>query len=523
MRARDILIMAAHNLWKRRVRSALNLMGVVVGCVVLLMTAAGVAGVKDAIHALFDASEAARQIGILPDPNANQHPPDEEIQVVGEMSDERRERLQQRLANNWYAAHRHNLPRLLTTEQVADIERLPHVESIVPDVYVDCSVQISDSEPIADGLSGIDVASSLISGRILTGEMINPTATEPSEALLDEFLAYKLGYRSDAELNELLGQILQIEYTKSPSQGKNTIQSVLMGTRQFTLLDFTNDGKLIEALNTVVKELDVTSLSEEQKQLVQNLMTSPEPDPLPPAPTTTSLQFRISGIVRDSSSDTLSQLFRGHYQGASGGILIPNKTAQAIHLGRATDANFYGAIVTVDSTQQLSQTGEALQELGFRAMSAAPILESIDRSIDESGWVVLGIAAAILVTAAIGISNTLLISVLERTPEFGILKSVGATDGTLLSLMVCEGALLGLCGAVLSIALSLCLALAGHGLIELYVESRLNADLVASLFRFSPWSMLLVTCLSILLCIAASIAPAWRAARLDPIVAMRRS
>ena len=57
MRTSDILRMAVHNLWHRRMRTLLNLNGIVTGCIVLLMTASGASGVREAIHALFDSSD----------------------------------------------------------------------------------------------------------------------------------------------------------------------------------------------------------------------------------------------------------------------------------------------------------------------------------------------------------------------------------------------------------------------------------------------------------------------------------
>ena len=44
-------------------RTLLNLNGIVIGCIVLLMTASGASGVRDAIHALFDSADFVRQIG----------------------------------------------------------------------------------------------------------------------------------------------------------------------------------------------------------------------------------------------------------------------------------------------------------------------------------------------------------------------------------------------------------------------------------------------------------------------------
>ena len=95
--------MAFHNLWRRKSRTALNLIGVVIGCVMLMMTAAGATGVKSAIILLFDQSEDTRNIQIYKGGESIQDVPDEAVQVEGEMSDERRKRIEKRLKRRWLA------------------------------------------------------------------------------------------------------------------------------------------------------------------------------------------------------------------------------------------------------------------------------------------------------------------------------------------------------------------------------------------------------------------------------------
>lgn len=64
------------------------------------------------------------------------------------------------------------------------------------------------------------------------------------------------------------------------------------------------------------------------------------------------------------------------------------------------------------------------------------------------------VAAVALLVAALGITNTLLMSVLKRTREIGILKAVGARDRHILSIFLVEGALIGVTGGLMGLALS---------------------------------------------------------------------
>ncbi|MCA9125516.1 MAG: ABC transporter permease [Planctomycetales bacterium] len=530
IRTRDIWSMAAHNLWQRKLRTLLNLLGIVVGCVVLLMTAAGVSGVKNAIRILFDSAEAARQIGVLPDRNAKGDPPKDVTEVTAEMSEERRERIVFQLEQKWRAENRQPGAWEITPQQIKELSALPHVLSVVPGVNVPCVVSIGleeeasaeqgETPKVSNGITGIDLGSSLSAGRVIAGDMLGSDSS--NEVLLHEFVAYQLGYQSDPQLKQLLGKQLHVEYQPRRGSLANIFNMLVEEWGQLSVQELGQQMSFMDALHQLINELDSTSLTSNQKQLLRQLFPKGElgtPAQLQPI----QRSFRIRGIVRDGNDDSLARLFRGHYQGGYGGIIVSSDVASEIHLQISENQSFHEAVVTVDSTSNLARVIEQVEASGTRTFSALRILENMDRHVDESAWIVLGIAAAILFTASIGISNTLLVSVLERTPEFGILKSVGATNSMLLRLMVCEGAILGLLGAVIAIVTSLAAAWIGHGMIRQYVESRLNTDIASTLFQFSMWPMLAVICVSVFVCVLASILPAWRASRLDPIVAMRRT
>jgi len=554
MRLYDILKMATHNLWQRRGRTALNLIGVVVGCIVLLMTFAGVSGVKHAVHLLFDSTEAARQIGVYGG-RSSEEPPPEALVVEGEMSDERRERLQARLADRWEDDHRLPSDWMLTGERLEVMAGLKHVLSVVPEVSVPCTVRVDDPAAgseltseveIAESIAAVGLQNGLVAARVIAGRM--PKESAPTEVLVKEFVAYQLGYRDDDQLEELVGKQLVVSYHAADG-GVAGLKGIFAQQLQgLSALPLQTQFDLMATFAQLANDLDTTSLSDEQKELVRSLLRGEMPDddaddpdadePVavgdqlagePKGPPVIETRLRVCGVLRSGNDDRLSQIFNAHWFGRRGTLFVAPSLAMQIHSQAEEHSQaegqpvYRGASVTIDSTQHLSDVIESLEQQGAGTMSALHVLEEIDEQIDHSGWLVLAIAAAILLTAAIGISNTLWISVLERTPEFGILKSVGATDSTLVLLMVCEGALLGFVGAVAAIALSLVLGTLGSGLLQVYLESRINHDVTSGLFHFSLLSMLAVVALSVAVCIVASILPAWRAGRLDPVVALRRT
>ena len=121
-----------------------------------------------------------------------------------------------------------------------------------------------------------------------------------------------------------------------------------------------------------------------------------------------------------------------------------------------------------------------------------------------------GIVGISLLVGGIGIMNIMLVSVTERTREIGILKALGATRRDILTQFLLEAALLSLLGGLIGIVLGL---LAGMGI-------------AALIPNFPPanvpiWVMLAAAGFSALVGLVFGIAPASKAASLDPIEALR--
>lgn len=264
-------------------------------------------------------------------------------------------------------------------------------------------------------------------------------------------------------------------------------------------------------------------MSEEQKQQLRELFGSglQTSEEVPELVVTRS--FIVRGIVYSEDENPVASLFRQWFHGFRAGLLIHPDVATEIYLNHPDTDSFYNATVTVEGSSYLRDVTDELEDQKFQPQSSLAILENIDYQIERSAWMVYGVALAILLTAAVGISNTLIMSVVERTPEFGIMKSLGARDSHILKLMITEGAILGVVGAGNAILLSLLIGFCGQSLLKKYVESRMQAELAGNLFQFSVWPAVFILLISVLLCAIASLLPAWRAARLDPVVAMRRT
>lgn len=128
--------------------------------------------------------------------------------------------------------------------------------------------------------------------------------------------------------------------------------------------------------------------------------------------------------------------------------------------------------------------------------------------------------AFIVVVAAFGIVSSLVMMVMEKTPDIGVLKSMGARPRSILLIFFCQGAIISLIGTLLG-------SLAGYGLARLlavYHFIRLPGDVFYSEIipvKLELTDFLAVCLSSVIVCLVAAIYPAYQASRLGPVEAIR--
>jgi len=140
--------------------------------------------------------------------------------------------------------------------------------------------------------------------------------------------------------------------------------------------------------------------------------------------------------------------------------------------------------------------------------STEDVVGGIQAVLQDITRLITGIGVLALVVGAFGIANIMLVSVTERTKEIGIMKSMGATNREIVGLFLVESVLLGSLGAVIGIPLGLGVGYAGATYAE--VGFTIPVEWVA-----------IAIAMGIGIGVIAGLYPAWRAARVDPIEALR--
>jgi lipoprotein-releasing system permease protein len=135
-------------------------------------------------------------------------------------------------------------------------------------------------------------------------------------------------------------------------------------------------------------------------------------------------------------------------------------------------------------------------------------------------WVMFIILLLIVLVAAFNIIGTLIMVVIEKTREIGILKSMGATEGSILRIFMFQGLFIGGIGTGLGAALGLfvCYLLKYHIKIDVMSEAYLS-DRIPLLIN--PWWNVLIVASAMAICLVAAFYPARQAAKLDPVEALR--
>ncbi|CAN91163.1 hypothetical protein sce1006 [Sorangium cellulosum So ce56] len=133
--------------------------------------------------------------------------------------------------------------------------------------------------------------------------------------------------------------------------------------------------------------------------------------------------------------------------------------------------------------------------------------------LDIIKMLLLSTGVVALIVGGINIMNIMLVTVTERTREIGIRRAVGASPRAILLQFLCEAAAVSLLGGVLGVLSGLALS---------WLASALLARMVGRwAFQVEPWSLFLGLGLSVTIGVVFGFYPAWRAARLDPIEALR--
>ncbi len=483
----DILYLAIRNLRQAKLRAGLTTMGVIVGVAVIVTMVSFGLGLQRNMLARFKALDLFNEIQVFGRGLTN---------LAGGLDrNSRREDGGER--RNGRQRPDKTPTRILDDAGVAEIAKIPGVAYVEPNVSFTAYVRANGhvSSQFIGGAKIPNAASRF--QQFTAGKMISaPTA---DEAVVTERFTRDFGFDKPADS---VGKTL--EFLAPPSEKKNEKKISEEETPNFFGIPLDPDE---------VDESNSAGLE--------------------------SRTFRIAGVLNTEIKEGAGQGgLRGLLPGAN--IYVPLQTAhdwnvrhrgpmgevalalarQGGTLGEGQTEGYDSAVVRVIDPVVLTEVRKRLTEIGFGSFSIVDEIDQI-RTIFLIIDSVLGVLGGIsLLVASFGIANTMIMSILERTREIGIMKAIGAEDREIKLIFFVEAAAIGVFGGVIGTLVAWGIDAVANRLAYRFVLKPQGAGFV-DFFSLPPYLSFGAIAFALVVSILAALYPAARAARIDPVRALR--
>jgi putative ABC transport system permease protein len=231
-----------------------------------------------------------------------------------------------------------------------------------------------------------------------------------------------------------------------------------------------------------------------------------------------NLSMRVAGVLKETRGESDWTMYLPLDQ-----IKSLNEWAQ----GRRINYNKEGysqVVVKVQDVKQVLEISEQITELGFQAFTPQSFVQGINNFYVILQFIFGGVGAIALLVAAIGIANTMAMSILERTREIGLMKAVGATNRDVLAIFLGEAAGIGFLGGLGGVIIGW---LAGQGInviaiVYLANQASQQGGMPPSVAVYTPfWLPLFALIFSTIIGMISGLYPALRAATMIPVIALK--
>jgi putative ABC transport system permease protein len=511
VRLNDAFLLPIAALWQQKLRTMLTTLGVVFGAFVLAASLSIGQGVQETIDRESRRNEISRRVDVSSKwETPKSKSAEDEVKVEGAMTADRRERLRKSLADST----RQNSPAKtgthLTRNRLKKLAAIPHVDRVIPSVYAQ-GFALLNGKSEATMVTSARPDNEAVRKRIVAGSFLD--APNQKGVVITEFLAYRVGLINDADVKAAIGKPIRIEFrTQAVEPGLKVYLRKSQG--QMSLEESNVVDKLADHLPEALEKLNLTPAE------VQLLRESLKGQPAS-RPQTFTLSFTLLGVIRRPTDDERSQNYEPDFGDSL--ILVPYQTATDLMFLMPSKEELYvdQAVILVDKEENVKGVVKQVDEMGLSSRAAIEFIERerlIYLLIFGGMTCVAGVA---LLVAALGIANTMLMSVLERTREIGIMKAVGADNRHLQFMFLVEGALIGFLGAVVGLLLAWAASIPGDAWVRSMVMRDIKIELKGSIFVFPPWISFSVLIFTVLVTTLAALYPARHASRIDPVKALR--
>ena len=210
--------------------------------------------------------------------------------------------------------------------------------------------------------------------------------------------------------------------------------------------------------------------------------------------------------------DTLKQVLKKEFSGR----VIPGQPSTKS--GKAYKEFYYSsAQVKVDDMSNVNDVANQIREMGYNVETNVEFMESMKKQMAIIQAVLGGIGAISLIVAAIGIANTMMMSIYERTKEIGVIKVLGCSLKNIKQMFLIEAAFIGFIGGLIGNLISFAMS----GVVNMVTGHGSAMGVEGNISYIPIWLVLVSMGFAVLVGMIAGYFPALRAMRLSPLAAIR--
>lgn len=457
MRISDYIEVAGSNLWKRKLRTILTTVGVVIGIGALVCMFAFGQGVQRNITDQFNKVDVLNNIVVSPPRQDGRRrlrdsdDPDDSARAAGPVA----------------VADANGATRAkLDARFLEEARKIPGVETVFPELRFPAQIRVGAKERFT--LVQVLSADICRSGPMPMRAGRCYDANEPNALMVSETFVHRLGIGGP---QDAIGREVEV-----------VTLSLDFGLRSLMRMAFPQEGKM----------------------------------GLPVA--RSSYRFKIVGVAERMPFGGMSDAYV-QPEAADGMRKLAFTNIWDLYQEPGEGANYSSVTVKAKSPADVPAIKKELESRGYNTFTLMDQFDQMRIGFLIMDMFLLAVGMIGITVASLGIVNTMVMSILERYREIGIMKAVGATDGDVQRIFLFESGAIGLLGGMFGLALA--------GSVAFVINEVINAIMVRqhaprmAYFSFPWWLCLGAILFSVLVSLLAGLYPTGRAARVDPVVALR--
>ncbi|MBI4759823.1 MAG: ABC transporter permease [Chloroflexota bacterium] len=231
-----------------------------------------------------------------------------------------------------------------------------------------------------------------------------------------------------------------------------------------------------------------------------------------------NLSLRVTGVLKETRSESDWTIYMPLEQ-----VKALNEWAQNRRINYNKEG-YSQVIVKVRDVNQVLDIADQITEMGFQAYTPQSFVQGINNFYIILQVIFGGVGAIALLVAAIGIANTMAMSILERTREIGLMKAVGATNRNVLAIFLGEASGIGFLGGLGGVLIGWLAGQVINVMAVVYLSNQAGQQggIPPSVAVYTPvWLPVFALIFSTLVGMFSGLYPALRAATMIPVMALK--